>query len=76
MLKPFSLKLGEADAAVLFDIFNLIITNGYYCNNLGLGALFWVDLFLPAVYLPSVSNMRVARCFGWQKQAFSYDKAR
>ena len=34
MLKPFTLRLVEAEAAVQFDILNLIVTNGWYSYSL------------------------------------------
>ena len=57
MLQPFSLRLGDANEAVLFDILDLIITNGYYCNNLTIGASLRVILFFPTAYMPRSSNM-------------------
>ena len=60
-LKPFFLRLGEADATVCFDILNLIITNDYYCNNLTVGASLWITLFFPGAYMQSPSNMHTAR---------------
>ena len=48
MSKPFPQRLGEADEAVGLDIFNLVITNGYYCNNLTVDASLRVALFFPA----------------------------
>ena len=38
MLKLFPLQLGEANAAVQFDVLNLNITNSCWCDNLTVGA--------------------------------------
>ena len=63
MLKPYSLQLDEADAVVWFDILNLIITNGYFCNNLTVCVSLRVTLFFPAAYVPILGSMRAARGF-------------
>ena len=64
MLKQFSLRLGEAEAAVQFDLLNLIVANGCYCNNLTAGVSLRVSLFFPAACMPRPSNMRAARGLG------------
>ena len=57
MLQPFPLQLSEANAVVLFDMLNLTITNGYYCNNLSVDASLEITFFFPAAYMPrSISN--------------------
>ena len=53
MIKPFSLQLDKADLAVSFDIPNLNNSNGWYCNNLTIGACL---LFFLAVFVPGPSS--------------------
>ena len=53
-MEAISSALGEADAAVWLDILNLIITNGYYCNNFTVGTSLRVSLFFPAAYIPKL----------------------
>ena len=53
MIKPFPLQLDEADLAISFDIPNLNNSNGWYCNNLTIGAR--LHFFL-AVFIPGPSS--------------------
>ena len=67
MLNSFPLRLGEADAAVWFDILNLIITIGYYCNNFSVGGSLRVILFGCINHCSHKSPMGEAGAAGWTK---------